>query len=505
MQDKLIEYIQTQLQSGQKSEDIAAKLAKSGWNQTDILSGFRKLGYATFGATPQPKKKKTLLLVALPIVVILFLTVVICVYLYISQISNAGNIRKINNITSHTSRTQITSVSTPTTFVSQVTLSPALTSQLASSEATFGLNTIKQLANNLPTDQNVFISPLSIDLALSMVYNGANGKTKNDMANVLGLSQFNIYQINQYNGSLIQTLNTGGGFALNVANSLWVDQGNTFIPQFLQTTQKYYNAVAKSINFQDPASADTINTWASNKTNGKITHVVDSNTLQQQKLALIDSVYFNAKWKDEFDPKQTTTKPFYLQNGQTEQVQMMTKYTQDSYIETPTFQAVELPYINGNIAMDVFLPKISMRQFISTLSETDLRQYFSQLLQSTGKVQGTIDLPKFTMNYNQDLKDVLSQMGMSIIFDRSLADFTHMLQGNDLYVSSVQHDTYVAVDEQGTEATAITAVIMSVGGGGGPTPSINYLFNANRPFFIIIRTTTTSVPLILYSGVINKP
>lgn len=383
------------------------------------------------------------------------------------------------------------------TFIVQPTKQPLnANSTLAVSHNTFGFKLLKQLQEK-DGDNNIVISPSSIALALSMTYNGADKETKEAMAKTLEIQGIDINEINKQSANLISNLtNPDPKVEISIANSIWGKEGKTFNPTFLEDNNKYYGAKIDYLDFSNPSSADTINNWVSDKTKGKIPTIIQPPISPDVVMYLINAIYFKGNWTVEFDKKLTEDKQFSLTNGNQKKHPMMKQQRDDfNYLENDLFQAVSLPYgKNKRLRMFLFLPKKSLSNFILNLNITNWKQWLS-LFKET---EGTVILPKFKIEYEKMLIDSLSSLGMGIAFSPQ-ADFTKIAPG--LFISGVIHKTFIEVNEEGTEAAAVTAEIME-GSSINNTKKVFYM-EINKPFFFAIQDSQTEE--ILFTGFIIDP
>ncbi len=359
----------------------------------------------------------------------------------------------------------------------------------------FGINTLKILARDEGLN-NVFISPSSIALALSMVYNGANGETKDAMQKVLQLQGLDITAVNEESLSLITGLtNPDPKVELSVANSVWARQGVDFKKEFLSTVEKYYNAELETLDFTDPSVADTINAWVDESTRGKIPTIVSPPIPADLVMYLINAVYFKGTWTTEFDKQLTTDRDFTVGDGSLKKHPLMKHKGNVPYLETTDFQSAVLPYgENERLNMYVFLPK-DLNKFVADLNITDWNEWMTQYEET----EGTILLPKFKMTYEKKLVPVLEELGMGVAFGGN-ADLTGI--GEQLFINDVLHKTYVDVNEEGTEAAAVTSIAI-IGSTSIPEKSKTFYMEVNRPFFFVIRDNLTQE--LLFMGTIQNP
>jgi serpin B len=368
---------------------------------------------------------------------------------------------------------------------------------LSQAHNAFGFNMVKLLANQ-DSGKNIFISPTSLSLALSMVYNGASGETKNVMMKSLQLQNLSINMVNQQSRSLIASLqNSDPDIQLSIANSVWTKQEISFQTDFLQTVKDYFNAQIQSIDFNNPNSVNTINSWVNTNTNGKIPTIISS-IPPDMIMYLINAVYFKGTWTKAFDKNLTKEKQFTPTASSPETIPLMKQTGNFLYLETKDFQSVSLPYgKNQGLSMYVFLPK-NLPDFISSLKMDDWNSWMGKYEDT----QGTILLPRFKVEYGKELKDVLIQLGMGSAFGNS-ADFSLMSPEKGIKISQVRHKTYIDVNEEGTEAAAVTAVVAMDTFGLDSSPSKSFYMEVNKPFFIAIRDNKTQE--LLFMGAIQRP
>jgi len=359
---------------------------------------------------------------------------------------------------------------------------------------TFGFNSIKILAKE-EGNKNIFISPSSIALALSMVYNGANGETKSAMQKTLQFQNLDIATVNQESLGLINSLkNPDPKVELSVANSVWARNGVDFKKDFLSTVGSYFNAEISTLDFSNSNAANTINAWVSKNTKGKIPSIVSSPIPDGMVMYLINAVYFKGSWTTEFDKKLTEDRDFTTSQGVSKKHPLMRQRGDMPYLETEDFQSVNLPYgTNKRLSMYVFLPK-NLNNFVQTLDTSKWNDWMKQYKET----EGTILLPRFKMEYEKGLIPMLTQLGMGVAFQDN-ADLSGI--GNSLKISEVKHKTYVDVNEEGTEAAAVTSV--GVGVTSVMPAQKTFYMEVNRPFFFVIRDNQTQE--VLFMGTIQNP
>lgn len=359
----------------------------------------------------------------------------------------------------------------------------------------FGIDVFKQIEKS-DGNSNVFISPTSIALALSMVYNGAVGDTRAAMAKTLHFQGLDIGTVDKQSAGLIQSMqNPDPKVQLAIADSVWAKQGVSFNQSFLDTVADSFGAKAAVLDFNDPQSVQTINSWVSDHTNGKIPTIINQLS-SDEVMYLINAVYFKGSWTNAFDPSLTQNGDFHLADGSTAQRLLMQMHRKDfQYFENNDFQSISLPYgDNQRLTMNIFLPTGNVNDLINQLDQKTWDQWMSQYQ----PMEGDILLPKFKLTYQRELASDLSSLGMGIAFGNG-ADFSGI--GNNLQISEVIHKTYVNVDEEGTEAAAVTGV--GITATAVLAHSKTFYMDVNKPFFFAIRDTQTGE--ILFMGAVQDP
>ncbi|MDH7600739.1 MAG: serpin family protein [Armatimonadota bacterium] len=369
---------------------------------------------------------------------------------------------------------------------------------LTQATSEFGFRLLKQLAEE-GKEKNVFISPASASIALCMTYNGAAGETKRAMSRVLTLNGLSLEEVNNGCKNILENMRAPGkGVTVHLANSLWARKGIEFKPNFFDANRRYYQAEVSVLDFANPKAPKTINNWVNACTQGRIRDIVERiepNTI----LFLVNAVYFKGAWQDKFDPKDTHPAEFSLPGGFTKTVRMMYRHGRVKYLPGDGFSAVSLPYGDGRFCMYIFLPNkdSSLSEFCKKLNV----QNWNKWMQGFHSVECDLSIPKFTIEYESELRKALSALGMTIAFDPNRADFSNMCPIPPLpnvYIKSVLHKTFVEVNEEGTEAAGATKVEMGL---TSAAPSIS--FTVDRPFFCAISDSFTGV--VLFAGLIYEP
>ena len=359
---------------------------------------------------------------------------------------------------------------------------------------------------------NLFYSPFSISQALAMTSAGARGETQRQMEATLHhrLPQSSLHPA--FNG-LDRTLasrgqapggapndagETGQYFRLNIANTIWGQDGYYFLPDFLDVLAGNYGAGMMAVDFVGAPddSRVTINDWVGEETEGKIKDILPPGIIDEStRLVLTNAIYFNASWLWQFNPRDTEVRPFHLAGGATVSVPMMTETNGYGYARGDGYQAVDLPYSWGDLSMTILLPdEDKLGEFEDSLDSAMLNRIIAGVV--TDAV--TLTMPLFEFESELSLGDTLAEMGMPDAFD-GRADFSGMTGSRDLSISEVVHQALVSVDEEGTEAAVATAVNMLLGGFGEDIIAVT----VNRPFIFLIRDAGTGT--ILFLGRVSNP
>ena len=346
-------------------------------------------------------------------------------------------------------------------------------------------------------DNNLMISPLSITQALSMAYNGANGETKTAFENVLHFTGQTTDEVNQAALDLTTALlKVDSKVNISIANSIWYRQGFSVEQDFINSNQTYYNAKVSELDFGNPASKNIINNWVDEKTNHKIEKIVD-NISGDDVMFLINAIYFKGDWKAGFDKDDTENKPFYLTNGTTKNVAMMQIENDFSVALSQNYAAIELPYGQGNYSMVIVLPNdnFSLTELMGEMNNT---AWNNLILNMREPSEWNLELPKFKFEYENTLNNELIDLGLGLAFS-DFADFTKINKNGGLTISKVKHKTFIKVDEEGTEAAAVTSVTVGVTSVG---PNTNTFF-IDHPFLFVIKEKYTNA--ILFVGTVTDP
>ena len=364
----------------------------------------------------------------------------------------------------------------------------------SSNQFAFGL--LREANREVP-GKNLFLSPLSASLALGMTMNGAQGSTFDAMRGTLAFGTLSQGEINaSYRGLIDLLVELDPRVRMEIANSIWYRDTFPFHQAFFDTTRTYFDAEVDGLDFNSPASVPRINGWVKEKTSGKITDIVQEIS-PQTVMYLINAIYFKGTWTQRFDPANTRDAPFFDAAGQraTRTVKMMFRDGNVRLYDGDGFQAVDLPYGNGAFSMTILLPHRdgSVEETLASLDATK----WGRMVEGFADRPFGVMLPKFRLEYEQHLVDALTALGMGPAFTPYVADFTGMSpRGRDLYISDVLQKTFVEVNEEGTEAAAVTKVEIR-------ETSAPPVFMVDRPFVFAIREKFSGT--ILFMGKIVEP
>jgi serine protease inhibitor len=359
----------------------------------------------------------------------------------------------------------------------------------------FGFDLLREVRRADP-DSTIFLSPMSASMALGMTLSGAAGTTLDSLRVALRLGSAPVEEINAAYRSLIDLLRgLDETSQFRIANSIWAQAGFPFLQPFLDAGRTNFDAEIRNVDFAAPATLQAINDWARDKTNGKIPSILDQ--IGDEVMFLINAIYFKGSWRLAFDPKDTHPAPFHDVDGTTHDVPTMSLHpeTTHRYAFTRDAEILELLYGNGAFAMTIVLPSRD-RTLADATAGLDAARWAEWIGALQDQKMG-LTLPKFRVEYKRELKDDLSALGMRIAFDPDRADFSGManIAPDRLYITRVTQKTFVDVNEEGTEAAAVTAV------GIGPT-SAPPTMTVDRPFLFAIRERFSGT--ILFLGQITR-
>lgn len=360
----------------------------------------------------------------------------------------------------------------------------------------FAFNLYQQLNRE---EGNVFVSPYSISTAMGMTYTGASGETRKEISGVFGFHRDNkkhargFASLQQHFSELDQEQ-----IRLRIANGLWGQKDYDFKDAFLNLNREYFSARVENVDFRDQASRvrREINQWVEEQTQDKIQDLISEGVLDRMtRLVLVNAIYFYGNWEHPFSENSTSEGDFFIQPGRKIQVPFMHQTLRVPFYEDGSFKALALPYKNGDLSMLILLP--NEHEQMKELEEQMDASFYQRLNDSLERDQVKISFPRFEMKNKYRLNNPLQQMGMESAFSGD-ADFSGMTGRKELYISDVIHQTYVKVNERGTEAAAATGVVMR---------KTSFMprkeFKADHPFLFMIRDNQTQT--ILFLGKVNNP
>jgi serine protease inhibitor len=365
------------------------------------------------------------------------------------------------------------------------------------SSNSFAFGLLRETLIDQPAD-NIFLSPLSASMALGMTMNGARGPTLDGMRTALGFGVLELAEINRSYRDLIDLLRTlDRNVDMRIANSIWALEGFPFHDSFFDVARRFFDAEVASLDFAASDAAATINRWVDRNTGGRISEIVDDPIAADVVMYLINAIYFKGDWRYRFDPGNTRTAPFRRADGRQVAVQMMNRDGPFLMHQTPAgVRVLELPYSRGAFAMTIVLPPDG-QDVDALVAGLDAAQWESWIA-GLREVSLPLGLPRFRLEYETVMNEPLITLGMASAFARVPGtDFTGMSpSGRSLYISMVKQKTFVDVNEEGTEAAAVTSVEMRVV--SAPAPVI-----VDRPFLMAIRERFSGT--ILFLGRIGEP
>lgn len=339
-------------------------------------------------------------------------------------------------------------------------------------------------------NKNVFLSPLSVSLALGMVMDGARGTTREAMATTLGFGTLPPGAINAGYRDLMALLGSlDEQVKLTIANSIWTEQTFPILPTFLGNARTYFDAEAEALDFRSPAAVSTINSWVNRRTDGKIPTILD-NISSDEILFAINAVHFKGSWRKQFRPDDTRTGTFNAQDGRQQQVPFMHREGPAPYYAGSDFHAVDLWYGAGAYSMTVLVPTGSTTadDLVGRLTADQ----FATIADGLRDADVVFAMPKLRLDDKHSLRTALTQLGMGIAFTRQ-ADLRGISDAAALQITRVDHKTFVDINEEGTEAAAVTSV-----GVGVTSAPVRVSVTVDRPYVFVIRERLSGT--VLFTG-----
>lgn len=368
----------------------------------------------------------------------------------------------------------------------------------------FTLNFFQSL-NGKTKNQSIVCSPLSITYVLSMVNDAATGTTEQELEQTLGFHAGGIQAVNNYCKNLIDNLpHVDEKVQLNIANAIFVNDKYQLKKQFQQDMANYYDAKAEALDFSSPSTLDRINGWCDEKTRGMIPTIlerVDPRTVSY----LLNAIYFKAEWASMFEKNETREEVFTTPDRET-RVPLMHQNVYMNYLRNDQYAAVSIPYVNGQWMMTVMLPEDGKTtdDVISSLAASGWStDFLKNPLREARRYAVDLKLPRFETAFDTDdaggLIELLKGMGIRRAFDGNSAEIPNMCENGDLYISMMKQKAKIKVNEEGSEAAAVTIAGVNCTSAGGDTQEPpKATFHANRPFVYIIHEQSSGV--ILFVG-----
>lgn len=368
--------------------------------------------------------------------------------------------------------------------------------QLIAADRNFGIDLFRNLSAE--QESNMMISPLSVSMVLGMIVNGAAGDTRSAMKAALRKTGMDIEQINEgYRGLTDLLTGLDPAVQMNIANAIWYDLKYPLREVFMEDTRHYFEAEIEGLEFSDPASIDIMNGWVNDRTNGLIPSIIQPPIPPNVITYLMNAIYFKGNWFLPFDPDETYPEPFYTA-GTEKMVDMMHhEKEQIATYDSPDVKVADLAYGDSLYSMTLIMPAEDGRPLDLFIEEDFTAGNLESWISSLTSSESILALPKFEAEYQVPdslMEKVLSAMGMELAFSGG-SDFTLMYKNGDASLDRVKHTTFIKVDEEGTEAAAVTSGVMSTS--GAP------LYEFNRPFIYLIRERLSGT--ILFIGKMTDP
>ncbi|WP_221389715.1 serpin family protein [Dyadobacter sp. NIV53] len=367
---------------------------------------------------------------------------------------------------------------------------------IAAGTTAFAFDFFKNMQETQPAEENLFISPLSLHMAMGMLLNGSESETANEILKTLKMEGVSLADLNKAYKTLLDELPLADSKVnLGLANSAWYRNDFQVETDFQNVLRTSFDAEVTGLPFDDAAKTK-INNWASDKTNGRIKKVLDEIS-PEHVMFLLNALYFKGDWKTKFDASKTLDTPFYLQNGTQKTVKMMYAKSDFKVAGGEKYNALQLPYANGQFNMTLLIPQgqNTVGSVISGLTPQDWNNLQTTRLIKTGVNAG---LPRFTLEYAAKLNNTLNKMGINKVFTDA-AELGKINKTADLFVDFVKQNTYLNIDEKGTEAAAVTTIGIGLTSANPNEPK----YICDRPFVLIISEKTSNT--ILFMGRIMNP
>ena len=369
----------------------------------------------------------------------------------------------------------------------------------------FTLNFLKTVNEVDQSGKSFIYSPLSITYVLGMVNDAAIGDTEKELEQTLGFHKGGIKAVNDYCKKLIDGLpKVDNKVTLDIANAIFLNKDYALKQQFQQDMQDYYDAKAEALDFSSPQTLEHINGWCNDKTKGMIPKILDEVNPYTVSY-LLNAIYFKADWASKFDSKNTKDETFTTKTGSTT-LPMMHQYVLISYLKTNTYSAVILPYGNSLWNMTVMLPEegATTDDIIKEVAQSSVLNNRGWCGTGSDVFQGyevDLKLPRFETASDTDelgLVELMKKMGIKQAFDSDFAEIPNMCEDRNLYISMMRQKAKIKVNEEGSEAAAVTVAGVNATTAVSPQEYPKATFHANRPFVYVISEASSGV--ILFVG-----
>lgn len=385
----------------------------------------------------------------------------------------------------------------PTTIDALPRALTVVVEDLVSASNGFAFRLLDEVRVDAGPRENVFLSPLSVSMALGMAANGARGTTLDSIRVALGTSHLTREEMNEgYLGLLDLLLPLDPSVELGIANSAWMKDDIPFLPPFIDRLERYFDADARPLDFGAPGAKDEVNAWVEDRTKGRIDEILEE-ILIEDILYLVNTVYFKGSWRSQFDPDLTENKPFRLEGGGSVEIPMMFQEDVEGlYYLQDGVKIADLPYGGAAFSMTVVVPETgTLSDLLASLTPERWDQWMAGLEPGADGVL----LPRFELNPAAHLNEPLKRLGMRLAFDDKRADFWDVADPADvpetIFISRVKHKAFLKVDEEGTEATAATLTVIGI--------DCDCAFTVDRPFLVAIRERLSGT--ILFLGAVYDP
>jgi serpin B len=368
--------------------------------------------------------------------------------------------------------------------------------EVISNSNDFGIELFSKAA--LEENKNFMLSPLSASTALTMLLNGCGGNTYTQLKSTLKFpDDMSIVEVNEaYNSLVGQLLQADPKVKLALANAIFYRNGFSVKPSFLNTMDNDFDALIQGLDFGSPSALTTINKWASDNTFGKIPKVLDGIS-GNAVMFLMNALYFKGDWSYQFDKSLTSDRPFYFDSGTTANVPTMQGEVGARVAHGNSYKAIELPYGRTNFTMVIIVPNETLQDFNTDFSGEVWQSITSSLDSYPEFGKAEVYMPRFKFSYEKVINDQLKSMGMTDAFDELLADLSGIADAS-IFVSFVKQNTFVDVNEEGTEAAAVTIIGVELTSTPGPV-----IFRVDKPFVFAIRERTTNT--LMFIGQVADP